>query len=197
MVEEYLEKLYQELYEKKLNLEQEYQRREVRLSNNKKFIHTLEESLDEEFENFSPRNVDEESHRKIESLKVEQKNIIEGINELQTEISNTDKKIEELEEVLENFRMHQGYIDVPSNQDNNLIEENQSEKSLSDNQQDEVLYFDDIRNNILPEFTSVAHKIEMCIKLLDVDITRCKLELSQIEKDTNEVIRMMQKKIKK
>lgn len=58
MVEEYLEKMYQELYEKKLNLEHEYQRREVLLSNNMKFTQTLQDSLDEEFESFSPRSID-------------------------------------------------------------------------------------------------------------------------------------------
>lgn len=196
MVEEYLEKLYQEFYERKLNLEQEYQRREVRLSNNKKFIHTLEESLDEDFENFSPRNVDEESHRKIESLKEEQQIIIAGINEQKIELSEINKKMEELEEVLDNFRMNQGYINVPSNQDDNLVEENQEINTL-DNQEQISLYLEDIDNNILPEFANISHKIEMCYKLIDVDVTRCKLELSQIEKDTNEIIKKFQKCIKK
>ena len=196
MVEEYLEKLYQEFYERKLNLEQEYQRREVRLSNNKKFIHTLEESLDEDFENFSPRNVDEERHIKIESLKEEQQIIVAGINEQKIEISEIDKKMEELEEVLDNFRMNQGYINVPSNQDDNLIEENQEINTL-ENQEQISLYLEDIDNNILPEFANISHKIEMCYKLIDVDVTRCKLELSQIEKDTNEIIKKLQKSIKK
>jgi len=57
-------------------------------------------TLDEDFEKFSTRNVDEESHRKIESLKKEQKNITDSINELQKEILSNDKKIEELEKVL-------------------------------------------------------------------------------------------------
>lgn len=193
MVEEYLEKLYQEFYERKLNLEQENQRREVRLRNNKKFIHMLEETLDEDFEIFSPRNVDEESHKKIESLKEEQKNIIAGIDELQIEISNINKKMEELEEVLENFRMNYRYIDVPLNEEDNIIEENQ-EAGVSENKEEASLSLEDFKNNILSEFTSVPHKIEMCYKLLDVDVARCKLELFQIEKDTNEIIRKLQKR---
>lgn len=193
MVEEYLEKLYQEFYERKLNLEQENQRREVRLRNNKKFIHMLEETLDEDFEIFSPRDVDEESHKKIESLKEEQKNIIAGIDELQIEISNINKKMEELEEVLENFRMNYRYIDVPLNEEDNIIEENQ-ETGISENKEEASLSLEDFKNNILLEFTSVPHKIEMCYKLLDVDVARCKLELFQIEKDTNEIIRKLQKR---
>lgn len=193
MVEEYLEKLYQEFYERKLNLEQENQRREVRLRNNKKFIHMLEETLDEDFEIFSPRDVDEESHKKIESLKEEQKNIIAGIDELQIEISNINKKMEELEEVLENFRMNYRYIDVPLNEEDNIIEENQ-EAGVSENKEEASLSLEDFKNNILLEFTSVPHKIEMCYKLLDVDVARCKLELFQIEKDTNEIIRKLQKR---
>lgn len=193
MVEEYLEKLYQEFYERKLNLEQENQRREVRLRNNKKFIYMLEETLDEDFEIFSPRDVDEESHKKIESLKEEQKNIIAGIDELQIEISNINKKMEELEEVLENFRMNYRYIDVPLNEEDNIIEENQ-ETGISENKEEASLSLEDFKNNILLEFTSVPHKIEMCYKLLDVDVARCKLELFQIEKDTNEIIRKLQKR---
>lgn len=195
MVEEYLEKLYQEFYERKLNLEQEHQRREVWLRNNKKFIHILEESLDEDFEKFSPRNVDEESHRKIESLKKEQKNITDSINELQKEILSNDKKIEELEKVLEDFRLNQSYINVPSNQEDNLIDEFQ-EENLSENQRSDTLHLENIKNSLLPEFVNFSHKIEMCNKLINVDLIRCKLELTQIEKDVNDIILKL-KKIKK
>lgn len=187
MVEEYLEKLYQEFYEKKLSFEQECQRREVRLRNNKKFIQILEKSLDEDFEMFSPRNVDEESHRKIESLKGEQKSITDGINELQKEISNIDKKIAELEEVLENFRANQRFINVPLNQDESLIEESQ-EDNFSEKQKKLNSGSDELKNIVLPEFIKFAYKIEICEKLLNIDNTRCKLELAQIAKDVNELI---------
>lgn len=66
-----------------------------------------------------------------------------------------------------------------------------------ENQEQISLYLEDIDNNILPEFANISHKIEMCYKLIDVDVTRCKLELSQIEKDTNEIIKKLQKSIKK
>ena len=86
MIEEYLENLYQELYEKKINLEQETQKRETDLDNNIRFIDTLKNSLDEDFELFTPRNVDEENHKKIESLMEEQEIIKNEIHRLQLEI---------------------------------------------------------------------------------------------------------------
>ena len=79
MIVEYLQRLHQELLEEKLNLEQEKQRKEVQLNNNVKFVRVLEESLDEDFESFSPRKVDEESHKKIVSLMEERKIIKQEI----------------------------------------------------------------------------------------------------------------------
>ena len=83
MIIEYLQRLHEELFEEKLNIEQEKQRKEVQLNNNVKFVRVLEESIDEDFESFSPRKVDEESHKKILSLMEERKVIKEEIGSLQ------------------------------------------------------------------------------------------------------------------
>ena len=122
MVEEYLEKMYQELYEKKLNLEHEYQRREVLLSNNMKFTQTLQDSLDEEFESFSPRSIDEESHRKIDSLLEEQESLQNGMETIQYELSDINDRLKELNVILENIRQKQGDIDVPLKSEENSLE---------------------------------------------------------------------------
>jgi two-component system sensor histidine kinase DegS len=185
MIVEYLQRLHQELLEEKLNLEQEKQRKEVQLNNNVKFVRVLEESLDEDFESFSPRKVDEESHKKIVSLMEERKIIKQEITSLQKKLDSVIAKIEELDLILENIRQNQGYIDVSSKQNENLSEQefgNQGESFSLDGKTDSV---------VLSEFASLVHKIEMCNKLLGVDTVRCKLELREIEQSAKKIMQML------
>ena len=97
MVINYLENLYQGLYEKKINLERENQKKEILLRDNIKFVQTLENTLDENYESFSPRKVDEESHHKINSLMDEQRQLEEEIRLNKIEIVDLSIKISELE----------------------------------------------------------------------------------------------------
>lgn len=165
MIEKYLEKLHQELYEKKLNLEQESQRLKVDLNNNIKFVETLRESLDENFESFSPRKVDEDKHIEIESLIEEQTKIYEKIEKLQIKIRDLDTKIDELDGVLKNIHQNQEPIVVPLKQDEN------------------------IKNNLVLDFENILNKIEICNKLIDIDPIRCKLELQVIEENMKKIIK--------
>lgn len=162
MVENFLKNLYQEYYEKKLNLEQENQRLVVELNNNVKLTETLKNSLDEDFESFFPRKVEQDKHMEIDSLTEEQNVISKKISKLQTKIENVDMKIEEVEELLKNIRENQRYIDIPLKQDKN--------------------------NALIINFTSILNKVEMCNKLVDIDPVRCKLELEMIEKNIKKII---------
>lgn len=115
MISEYLDNLYQDLYEKKIILEQQTQKKETELDNNIKFIETLKNSMDEDFESFTPRNIDEENYKKIESLMEEQTFIRDEIHRLQLEVIKYNTKIRELDLVMEDFRTKQGYTEVPLN----------------------------------------------------------------------------------
>lgn len=181
MIEEYLENLYQELYEKKINLEQETQKRETDLDNNIRFIETLKNSLDEDFELFTPRNVDEENHKKIESLMEEQEIIKNEIHQLQLEIIKYNTKIRELELVIEDFRRNQGYTVVPSNSN-----DFSTEQDINDNT--EKKYFSTIMDEIRPKLRLLEHKVEICKNLSTVDAVRTKLELQKLEKDIQNII---------
>lgn len=164
MIEKYLEKLYQEYYEKKLNLEQENQRLIVNLNNSMRLTETIRESLDEDFETFFPRKVDQQKHMEIDSLTEEQKVITEKIDKLQIKIKNIDIRMEEIEELLKNLREDQGHIDVPLKQDDNKKED------------------------LICNFKSIENKVEICIKLVDIDTIRCKLELQMIDNIVKKMI---------
>lgn len=188
MVEEYLEKMYQELYEKKLNLEHEYQRREVLLSNNMKFTQTLQDSLDEEFESFSPRSIDEESHRKIDSLLEEQESLQNGMETIQYELSDINYRLKELNVILENIRQKQGDIDVPLKS-----EENSLEMSLFDIDGQITIYKESIERDLIPDISSIIHKLEVCNKLAEIDIQRCRLELKEMERSAKKIKKKMER----
>ena len=75
MVAEYLEKIRQEMYEYKLCIEREYKNKVLLLKENEQFTAMLEDSLDKNYESFSPRDVNHESYEKIDKLKKERAEI--------------------------------------------------------------------------------------------------------------------------
>ena len=182
MISEYLENLYQELYEKKIVLEQQTQKKETELDNNIKFIETLKNSLDEDFESFTPRNIDEENYKKIESLMEEQKFIRDEIHRLQLQVIKYNTKIRELDLVMEDFRLKQGYIEVPLESEENYIEEEKKEDTEKNN-------FSLMKETLISNLMSLNHKVEICNKLMGVDPARCKLELQEL----NKIISMLKK----
>lgn len=186
MIGEYLENLYQELYEKKIVLEQQTQKKETELDNNIKFIETLKNSLDEDFESFTPRNIDEENYKKIESLMEEQKFIRDEIHRLQLQVIKYNTKIRELDLVMEDFRSKQGYIEVPLESEENYIEEEKEEDTEKNN-------ISLMKETLISNLMSLNHKVEICNKLMGVDPARCKLELQELNKEINKIISMLKK----
>lgn len=186
MIIEYLEKLHHEMYESKLNLEIECHKKEVLLDDNVKFIQALENSLDENFESFSPRDVDFESHLKIESLQKEQKKTEAEIGEFEVEIAKLNTHLAELEHVLKIAR---------ENEKSSLIKETLDEKKEVD--QWNFLVMQEIEHQrmaknmhdfALQSFTNLIHKIEICTKIMDVDAVRCRLELHAVSKQIRDII---------
>lgn len=169
MVIEYLEKIYQEMYERKVSLERDYKKTELLLKENAQFIDTLENSLDKNYESFSPRDINRESYEKIEALK-EEKSIIEKDSEkLKERILNLTEHLVELEEVLQNLREST---------------RKEKEKEVLIEEEDKIL----LRDSMVQSLTGMIHKIELCTKLMDVDKVRCKLELQNMSKTMKKMI---------
>ena len=169
MVIEYLEKIYQEMYERKVSLERDYKKIELLLKENAQFIDTLENSLDKNYESFSPRDINRESYEKIEALKEEKSIIEKDSEELKERILNLTEHLVELEEVLQNLR-------------ESTREE--KEKEVLIEEEDKILLHD----SMVQSLTGMIHKIELCTKLMDVDKVRCKLELQNMSKTMKKMI---------
>lgn len=192
MVIDYLEKLHHEMYEKKINLERESRKKKVLFEDNVKFIQTLENSLDENYESFSPREIEKESHLKIDSLLEEQQEIENEIEYLNSEILKLDEDISELENVLQIVRG-----DAKKKLDRKVSEKDKIYYK-------KILEIQDINNHniimslhdyVMQNFTNIIHKIEICSKIMDVDTVRCRLELQTISKNIRDILQNMREVI--
>lgn len=193
MVTEYLEKIHQEMYEKKVSLERDYKKTELLLKENIQFIYTLENSLDKNYESFSPRDINHKSYEKIESLKEEQSQIQKDSEKLELEISNLNEHLAELEDVLKNVREN-----TRATEDKEiLIEEDETfrKKILETQELERQRIARELHDSIVQSLTGIVHKIEFCSKLMDMDTVRCKLELQTMSKMVRKIIEDMRQVI--
>lgn len=193
MITEYLEKLHEEMYEKKVSLERDYKRNELLLKENLQFIYTLENSLDKNYESFSPLGINRESYAKIESLKKEQSQIVSQSEELKIKIIDLDEHLKELESVLKSVREN---IRV-ENEKNILIEDDEvfRKKILETQEMERQRIARELHDSIVQNLTGIVHKLELCTKLMDMDTVRCKLELQTLSKTVRKIIEEMRQVI--
>ncbi len=191
MIINYLENLYQEIYEKKINLERENQKKETLLRDNLKFVQALENTIDENYESFSPRKVDEESHLKINSLLNEQRQIEEAIRINKIEIVDLSVKLSELENVIKAARENERLLfhrKIQQSDDKvykrNILEIQEIERQRIAR---------DMHDTVVQNLTSLIHKIEICDKIGDVDPVRCKLEMRVMKNIIRETIQDLRK----
>lgn len=186
MIINYLENLYQEIYEKKINLERANQKKEMLLKDNLKFVQALEKTIDENYESFSPRKVDEESHQKISSLLKEQRQLEEAIRVNKIEIVDLNVKITELENVIKAARENERLLfhRKLEQSDDTIYKRNILEVQEIERQR----IARDMHDTVVQNLTSLIHKIEICDKIGDVDPVRCKLEMRVMKNIIRETI---------
>lgn len=193
MVTEYLEKMHQEMYEKKVSLERAYRKNELLLRENMQFIYTLENSLDKNYESFSPRDINHESYEKIESLKDEQIQIKEKSEKLKTKILDLNTHLVELEGILKISRENKRIIE-----DRELtIEKNEifCKKILEIQEMERQKIARELHDSIVQSLTGTVNKIEFCTQLMDMDTIRCKLELQTLSKTVKKIVEDMRQVI--
>ncbi|MCI9174595.1 MAG: hypothetical protein HFH49_06535 [Lachnospiraceae bacterium] len=189
MIVDYLKKMHHEMYKQKLNLEREFQKKEILLKDNIKFIQTLENSLDENFESFTPRSVNQENHSKIASLVDEQKIIESELQNLRIEISKINEHLAELESVTRVARENEKVL-----VNKKELKEKRGiyqRKILEIQEMERQRIARELHDSIVQSLTNTIHKIEICTKIMDVDTVRCRLELHVISKTIRDIIQEM------
>lgn len=193
MIIEYLEKIYAEMYEQKVSLERDYKKNELLLKENIQFIYTLENSLDRNYESFSPRDINHESYEKIENLKEEKSQIEKQEEILRIKISDLNDHLAELEHVLKVVRENTKAVEEKEV----LLEDDEifRKKILETQEMERQRIARELHDSIVQSLTSIVHKIEFCTKLMDIDTVRCKLELQTMSKMVKRIIEDMRQVI--
>ena len=91
MVEEYIQKIYEELLKEEQNSAKRISDLQIHLKETQAMIHLLEETNDPNFESFTPRKVNSRNKQKIDELHAEMKEVEEAIH-LETEPYAADEK---------------------------------------------------------------------------------------------------------
>lgn len=100
MVVTYLEKIREKLQEEQINLNTELSIVNIKLKENTEIIKFLELNIDRNFEAFTPRQVDGFNLRKIDELKIEQNEIKDKIDLLNTKLSMIDEELIKVTDVI-------------------------------------------------------------------------------------------------
>lgn len=180
MVNEFLEKIRNGLLEEQLSLKE----KEIDLQNhfkeNMKLIQLLEETNDPNYASFTPREVNGYNKKKIDELSKEQKAIEDELTQLRVKISDNTCQLNETNSVIKVAKSFVNHTDLSSGEDRFSI--------LVTQERERQRIARDLHDSTVQNLTSLVHKSELCMKLLDVDPIRCKLELSALSKILHEVI---------
>ena len=190
MVVEYLEQTKKQFIDKRESLLDEISSLEIKSKENIRMIQMLEDTNDDNFESFSPREVSSYTKSKMVELSEEQKQIQQLLQDYRSEVLELNLKIDEVTSV----------IKVAQNENEICNEEiSKSKKSnlnvLESVEKERQRIARDLHDSTVQNLTSLVHKSELCMKLIELDPIRCKLELSSMGKILREVIEDMRKMI--
>ena len=104
MVKEYLEKTRDGFLEEKISLMEQVTFLQNSMKQNIQMIQLLEDTNDPNIESFTPRQVNGYNKKKLVELQDEQKELIKQLNQLRTDVSTLDMKIDEINSVLKVVR---------------------------------------------------------------------------------------------
>ena len=190
MVVEYLEQTKKQFIDKRESLLDEISSLEIKSKENIRMIQMLEDTNDDNFESFSPREVSSYTKSKMVELSEEQNQIQQLLQDYRSEVLELNLKIDEVTSV----------IKVAQNENEICNEEiSKSKKSnlnvLESVEKERQRIARDLHDSTVQNLTSLVHKSELCMKLIELDPIRCKLELSSMGKILREVIEDMRKMI--
>lgn len=177
MVKNYLEQTREGFIKDRIQLVEQETSLHNHLKENIRFVQLLEETNDPNYESFTPREVNVRNRQKINELEQEQKELVDQINEVRTSISDIDCQINEINSVIKVVKENER-----PELDNNRFE------LLETQEKERQRIARDLHDSTVQNLTSLIHKSELCIKLIDLDPIRCKLELTSLNKILRDII---------
>jgi len=187
MVKLYLEKIREQLLDKKIDVSNRITELSNQYKENTEFIKLLDETNDPNFEAFTPREVNAFNRTKISELEQHQKQLTEELEIARAELTDIENDIYELNSVIKVAKGNTNNVSsqILDEKDNNskvklaLLETQENERQRIAR---------DLHDSTVQNLTSLVHKTELCSKLIDADPIRCKLELSSMGKILRDII---------
>lgn len=156
------------------------------MKQNIQMIQLLEDTNDPNIESFTPRQVNGYNRKKLIELQDEQKELIKQLNVLRSDVSTIDMKIDEINSVLKVVR--EDISSSPIDMEENNLTKDMKLAVLHSLERDRQRIARDLHDTTVQSLTSLVHKTELCLKLIDMDPIRCRLEMNTIGKTLREVI---------
>lgn len=180
MVSDYLEKLYGEYLEEKINIDKTIANLQVQLKENIEFIKLLEDNTDDVYESFSPRNINSKSRLQVQELNIKQNEILQEIDDAKLKQSELIHKIEELNSVIKVAKSNEMKAEETDDIYRIILLEAQ------ENERQRISR--ELHDSTVQNLTAIVHKAELCSKLIDIDSIRCKLELTMMSRNLRDII---------
>lgn len=173
MVVKFLKKIRSELLKEKLELKSEQNKIRIKSEENIRFIHKLREEENLISDVMSPRRHDVNYlNHNIQNLEEESKSLSDLSLKIEKQIDHIDQRLLEFDQVIKNARERKSADLMLSEKDENFAKNIKTEEK-------------NIR--VMPDLSGIVNKIDLCLKILDVDKNRCKLELISIRKALQEI----------
>lgn len=189
MVVSYLEKIREQYQEKRIDANNRLNAVKNEYRENTEFIKLLEVNNDPNFESFTPRQVNGFNKTKICELEARQKQLTNIMSDIRAEISSIDNEIYELNSVIKVAREKKGDIANPIFEGEEYKDESRVKLALLETQENERQRIArELHDSTVQNLTSLVHKTELCLKSMDADPIRCKLELTSMSKILRDII---------
>ena len=189
MVVSYLEKIREQYQEKRIDANSRLVAAQNEYKENTEFIKLLEVNNDPNFESFTPRQVNGFNKTKISELEARQKQLSNIMSDIRGELSSIDNEVYELNSVIKVAREKNCDISNSILDNDEYRDEARVKLALLETQENERQRIArELHDSTVQNLTSLIHKTELCLKLMDTDTIRCKLELTSMSKILRDVI---------
>ena len=188
MVISYLEKIREQYQEKRIDAYSRLNAATNEFKENTEFIKLLELNNDSNFESFTPRQVNGFNRTKIAELESRQKQLTNTISDIRSEISDIDGEIYEINSVIKVAKENMASMSNPILDEEDYDEARVKLALLETQENERQRIARELHDSTVQNLTSLVHKTELCQKLTDTDLIRCKLELSSMGKIIRDII---------
>ena len=189
MVVLYLEKIRTQYQEKRIDVNGRLTAAQNEYKENTEIIKLLEVNNDPNFESFTPRQVNGFNKTKIAELQERQKALTTIMSDIREEIEAIDSEIYEINSVIKVAREKKVDLDNTVLKDTSYQDESKIKLALLETQENERQRIArELHDSTVQNLTSLVHKTELSLKLVDADPIRCKLELTSMGKTIRDII---------